>query len=195
MYTAKDYTSLLGLNGFSDKQLTIHFGLYEGYVKNTNKELELLQQLAVAGDIGTSYAEVKRRLGWEFDGMRMHEYYFENMTKDASPLGDGELRAKIEADFGSFDAWQKEFESTGALRGIGWAVLVYDMRGDRLHNIWVNEHDMGHLVGTTPLLVMDVFEHAFVFDYDMKRAEYIASFMSVIDWNEVTHRFESAVTR
>lgn len=193
MYTAKEYRSLLGLPGFSDKQLTIHFGLYEGYVKNTNKELEKMKAYADAGDFGTEYAEIKRRFGWEFDGMRMHEYYFENMSKEAAPLTeDSSLMKKIVETFGSYDAWKKEFESTGALRGIGWAVLAYDKRGDKLHNIWVNEHDMGHLAGTTPLLVMDVFEHAFVFDYDMKRGEYIAAFMNAIDWQEVERRFVEA---
>jgi Fe-Mn family superoxide dismutase len=74
------------------------------------------------------------------------------------------------------------------MRGIGWAILYYDPKGDRFFNCWVNEHDMGHLAGCKPLLVMDVFEHAFIIDYGTKRAEYIAAFMKAVDWKKVEER-------
>lgn len=182
MYEALDFSHILGTPGFSDILLNTHFGLYLGYVKNTNTLADRLKELAKNAGPG-EYAELKRRFGWEFNGMRLHELYFENMTKDATELNeDSELSKKLIAEFGSYDAWQKDFIATGALRGIGWAILAYDKRGNRLFNTWINEHDVGHLAGATPLLVMDVFEHAFILDYGMKRGEYIESFMKAINW-------------
>jgi superoxide dismutase, Fe-Mn family len=186
MYEAKDYSSLLGTPGFSDNLLDTHFGLYQGYVKNTNT---LVEKLASAESGTPEYAELKRRFGWEFNGMRLHELYFSNMIKDGAAPSDTLLATKLTEDFGSIEAWEKDFKASGALRGIGWVVLYKD-GGNRLFNVWVNEHDVGHLAGATPLLVMDVFEHAFILDYGMKRGEYIDAFMKSIDWSVVGKRFE-----
>ncbi|PIR04086.1 MAG: superoxide dismutase [Candidatus Magasanikbacteria bacterium CG11_big_fil_rev_8_21_14_0_20_39_34] len=192
MYQAKDFSSLLGTDGFSDNQLNTHFKLYEGYVANTNKVMEKLHTLQTVADFGPEYAEMKRRFGWEFGGMRLHEYYFENMTSQKKEFDKGSaLAKKLEETFGSLDNAKRDFISTGSLRGIGWAVMTYDKRSDKIFHVWVNEHDLGHLVGTEPLLIMDVFEHAFVFDYGMKRAEYIEAFMNAVNWEEVNKRFDS----
>ena len=125
-YTAKDYSALVGMPGFSETLLKNHFTLYQGYVTNTNKVLDLLGAMLNDGKAGTpEYAELKRRLGWEFDGMRLHEFYFENLG--AKPLNaDGALAQKIAADFGSYENWEKDFKATGAMRGIGWTVLYQD---------------------------------------------------------------------
>lgn len=189
MYEAKDFSSLLGTTGFSDDLLNNHFKLYQGYVKNTNNALELMKK---HGAGSYEYGEIKRRFGWEFSGMRLHEYYFGNMTKEPQEmeLSDA-LKAKIEADFGSVDAWLEDFKGTGGLRGIGWVVCTYDKIGDKIFNTWINEHDLGHLAGSQPLLVMDVFEHAFVTDYGLNKADYIKAFMDAIDWKEVSNRFNS----
>jgi Fe-Mn family superoxide dismutase len=137
------------------------------------------------------YAEVKRRFGWEFNGMRLHELYFGNMSKGAQGLDTASaLGKKIEDDFGSVDAWVKDFKATGAMRGIGWVILAYDAEGDRLFNTWINEHDLGHLATATPILIMDVFEHAFMLDYGLKRADYIDAFWNAIDWKTVEARFK-----
>lgn len=186
MYTVKNFSGLLGTAGFSNKLLETHFGLYEGYVKNTNT---LIGKLADSEAGTLEYAELKRRFGWEWNGMRLHELYFDNMKKGGEALTDGsDLSQKIKGRFGSFEAWKKDFKATGALRGIGWAILAYDREGGQLFNIWVNEHDTGHLAGAIPLLVMDVFEHAFVMDYGMKRAEYIDAFFDAINWGAVSGR-------
>ncbi|OGH60081.1 MAG: superoxide dismutase [Candidatus Magasanikbacteria bacterium RIFCSPHIGHO2_01_FULL_33_34] len=188
MYEALDFSHLLGTPGFSDNLLNTHFGLYQGYVKNTNSLSDRLKELAENAGPG-EYAELKRRFGWEFNGMRLHELYFENMTKDAVELDENSnLGKKLTTEFGSIDQWRKDFVSTGALRGIGWAILAYDKRGDRLFNTWINEHDVGHLSGAKPLLVMDVFEHAFILDYGMKRADYIEAFMKAVNWAKVAER-------
>jgi len=192
-YTSKDYTHLLGLVGLSDALLKNHFTLYEGYVANTNKVADRLAALADAGETGMpEYSELKRRYGWEWNGMRLHELYFGNLSKETSSLEEHSPLAKqIAADFGSIAAWEKDFRATGSMRGIGWVILSFDKESRRLANTWINEHDLGHLAGTTPLLVMDVFEHAFMLDYGTKRADYIDVFFRSIDWTVAEKRFSN----
>ena len=194
MYTAKNYDSLLGTPGFSDQLLKNHFTLYQGYVTNTNKLADDLASAEKAGWLGTpGYAELKRRMGWEFNGMRLHEYYFGNMSAQGGSASGGtcpQLMEKLEKDFGSFEAWEKDFRAVGAMRGIGWAILYLDKEADRLFNVWINEHDVGHFAGCTPILVMDVFEHAFMLDYGLKRADYIESFWNAVDWQVMSDRFD-----
>ncbi|MBP9728355.1 MAG: Fe-Mn family superoxide dismutase [Candidatus Moranbacteria bacterium] len=185
LYTAKDFTHLLGLPGFSDVMLTNHFALYEGYVKNSNLLIDLLE----TKEPGTpEFSELQRRLGWEWNGMRLHELYFENMTQSPTELTSGALKEKIEKVYGSFENWKKRFTSIAAMRGIGWVILYQDTVSGELFTTWINEHDGGHLSGCVPLLIMDVFEHAYITDYGIKRADYIASFMKVIDWSVVEKR-------
>lgn len=189
-YEPKNYEALLGTAGFSDQLLKNHFTLYQGYVTNTNKLVDSLAVLVKDGKSGTpEYNELKRRMGWEFNGMRLHEYYFDNMVKGGSVLSTkSELSKKITKDFGSFEVWEKDFRATGSMRGIGWAILYYDATADRLFNVWINEHDVGHFAGCVPVLVMDVFEHAFMLDYGTKRADYIESFMKAVQWGVAEKR-------
>jgi len=193
-YQAINFENLLGTEGFSNQLLTNHFTLYNGYVANTNKLMEELAELEKQGKAGTpQYAEMKRRFGWEFDGMRLHELYFGNMAKGGSaPDKNSKLISKIAEDFGSVENCAKSFKSVGALRGIGWDILYYDPAGNQLVNTWINEHDAGHLAGAAPLLIMDVFEHAFMIDYGLKRADYIEAFFKAIDWVSVQKRFDAA---
>jgi Fe-Mn family superoxide dismutase len=188
-YTAKDYSKLVGMAGFSEALLKNHFTLYQGYVTNTNKVLDTLDQLAKDGKAAApEFAELKRRLGWEFNGMRLHEYYFENLGGSGGANKDGKAGKKIAEYFGSYEAWEKDFKATGAMRGIGWVVLYQDTAADRLINFWINEHDVSHPAGCTPLLIMDVFEHAFMLDYGLKRADYIEAFFKNINWAAVDAR-------
>jgi Fe-Mn family superoxide dismutase len=188
-YNAKDYNRLLGMEGFSDTLLKNHFTLYQGYVTNTNKSMDLLDQLLKEGKTGTpEYAELKRRIGWEFNGMRLHEYYFENLGGKKGINKTGKLYQKLAQSFGSYEAWEKDFKATGAVRGIGWAILYQDVLDGRLINFWINEHDMGHPSGGMPILIMDVFEHAFMIDYGLKRADYIEAFFRNINWEEAEKR-------
>ncbi len=182
VFEAKNFESLLGTKGLSDQLLKNHFTLYQGYVTNTNKVADALGAMAKEGKTASpEYAELKRRFGWEWNGMRLHEYYFGNLIKDGKALDkNSNLFRKIVEDFGSYENWEKDFKATGAMRGIGWVILYYD--GSRLFNTWINEHDVGHLSGATPLLVMDVFEHAYMIDYGLKKADYIEAFFRAIDW-------------
>jgi Fe-Mn family superoxide dismutase len=190
-YTAKDYSKLIGMEGFSETLLKNHFALYQGYVTNTNKVLDILNQILKDGKAGTpEFAELKRRVGWEFNGMRLHEYYFENLG-GKSPLDkNGRLSKKVVEDFGSYEAWEKDFKATGAMRGVGWAVLYQDISNGKLVDFWINEHDVSHPAGCNPILIMDVFEHAFMLDYGLKRADYIEAFFKNINWPSVESRLK-----
>ena len=190
MYEAKKFDHLLGLEGLSDGLLQSHFGLYEGYVKNTNLVLDELKKVEAPAP---EFAELKRRFGWEFDGMRMHELYFGNLMKGGSKISEApELEAQMKKDFGSSEDWEKDFRATLSMRGIGWAVLYFDVEAGRLFNAWIGEHDGGHLATCVPLLVVDAFEHAYIADYSTKRPDYIEAVMKVLCFHVIEGRFKLA---
>ena len=188
-YTAKDFSGLKGMEGFSDTALDNHFTLYNGYVTNTNKLMDTLAAMVKDGKIGTpEYAELKRRMGFEFNGMRLHEYYFENLGGKAPLDKSGKLGKKLAEDFGRYEDWEKDFRGTAMMRGIGWTILYQDDRTGRLFNQWINEHEVGHPAGCAPILVLDVFEHAFLTDYGLKRPDYIEAFFKNINWGAAEAR-------
>ena len=190
-YSAKDYSNLIGMKGFSETLLKNHFTLYQGYVTNTNKLVELLATMLKAGKVGTpEYSELKRRMGFEFNGMRLHEYYFDNLGEKAPLDKSGTLAKRMADTFGSYEAWEQDFRATGAMCGIGWAILYQDSVTGWLFNQWINEHEVGHFAGCLPLLIMDVFEHAFITDYGLKRADYIEAFFNNINWDVVESRLK-----
>ena len=187
-YIQKNFDNLLGLVGLSDAMLTNHFTLYGGYVKNVNAISDLLGTTKLGSP---EYNELKRRFGWEFNGMRLHELYFENLTKSGKVLTKkSNLFKAIEKSFGSYEKWLEDFKATGMIRGIGWAALVNDRASGALMNIWIGEHDMGQLCQQDILLVMDVWEHAYMTDYGIKRVDYINAFINNIDWQVVEGRCE-----
>jgi Fe-Mn family superoxide dismutase len=190
-YTAQDYTKLVGMPGFGETLLKNHFTLYQGYVTNTNKVLEALDLMLKEGKTALpEFAELKRRLGWEFNGMRLHELYFANLGGKYPLNNGGKLARRLAESFGSVEAWEKDFRGVGAMRGIGWAVLYEDNTNGRLINFWVNEHDTAHPAGCNPILIMDVFEHAFMLDFGLKRADYIEAFFKNVDWNVAEERLK-----
>ena len=141
------------------------------------------------GKVGSpEYSELKRRMGFEFNGMRLHEYYFDNLGGKGVLDKSSKLGRKLTEDFGSYEAWEEDFKGTGKMRGIGWTILYQDNVTGKLLNQWINEHETGHLAGCIPLLVMDVFEHAFITDYGLKRADYINAFFKNVNWDVVTGR-------
>jgi Fe-Mn family superoxide dismutase len=190
-YEAKDYSALIGMKGFSETLLKNHFTLYQGYVNNTNKLWDIMTAMLKEGKTGTpEYAELKRRFGFEFNGMRLHEYYFDNLGGKKPVDKAGALAKKVAGAYGSYESWEQDFKATGAMRGIGWVVLYQDNTNGWLFNQWINEHEVGHPAGCSPILVMDVFEHAFMLDYGLKRADYINAFFQNIDWGVVTKRLK-----
>lgn len=189
-YEPKNFDHLIGTPGFSEPLLKNHFTLYQGYVKNVNTLMQERESLIKEEKGGTpAYGELTRRLGWEFNGMRLHELYFGNMASGGKAPQTTHVAKKMVSQFGSPENWKKDFQAVSTMRGIGWAVLYYDQDSDKLFNVWVNEHDMGHLAGAKPLLVLDIFEHAYTLDYGIKKADYIEAFSKAIDWEVVENRF------
>lgn len=193
-YKPKNF-NLSGLNGISDRTLEMHFKLYEGYVKATNelnkKISDLLTKKGVDHEKVPDYSELKRRLGFEYNGMVLHEYYFENLEAG----GGSSLKPDIifykmaQAGFGSFEMWKEDFISTGKMRGVGWVICYQDPISGRLSNHWITLHEGGNIAGYQPLLVMDMWEHAFLLDYKPSDKEkYIEAFFSNIDWRSVENR-------
>ncbi len=184
-----EYTStpilLTGLVGLSDEQIKQHEKLYNGYVTNVNKLNVELAELVSTGKEGTAdFSELKRRLGFEYNGMRLHELYFGNMKAGGGPLASSSaLYAKLVESFGSFESWEKDFKATAKMRGVGWAILYQDPVSKTLSNHWVSMHEEGHPVGFIPVLVMDIWEHAFTVDYKpTERPKYIDAFFANLDW-------------
>lgn len=194
-YEPKNFDNLLGhVDGLNDELLKMHFKLYQGYVNNTNTLLEKIAALNVDGKTTPpEFAGFKHMLGWEYDGMVLHEYYFGNLGGNKQTLKtDDPLHQKIIRDFGSYENWRNDFIATGSMRGIGWVILYLEPKLGRLINTWINEHDLGHLAGGSPLLVMDVFEHAYITQFGLDRAQYIKVFFDNIDWAVVSERFKMA---
>jgi Fe-Mn family superoxide dismutase len=182
---------LSGLTGISDKTLEMHFGLYEGYVKETNQLTEQLAELVKAGKAAKNpvYAEMNRHLGYEYGGMILHEYYFENLAPKGKGKPSAQLTKALEDTFGSFETWKADFMAVGGTRGVGWAVLFRDPITGRMTNQWITLHEQGVPAGYSPILVMDAWEHAFLLDYKpSERAKYIEAFFSNVNWEEVGER-------
>jgi len=195
-YVAKKFT-LSGLVGISDHTLDIHFKLYEGYVAQTNHLTEKLSELLKGGLIEqekmATYSELTRRLGFEYNGMVLHEYYFDNLKKGGSsePSANSAFVKAVQESHGSYDAWKSDFVTIGKMRGVGWAVCYQNPATGRLSNHWITLHEEGNIAGFTPVLVMDVWEHAFLLDYKpAERPKYIEAFMANIDWQAVESRLK-----
>lgn len=195
--------NLSGLNGISDETLEMHFKLYEGYVNETNHLNEKINEVIRDGKVDQeempAYSELNRRLGFEYNGMVLHEYYFENMKKGGSvdPDKNSPFHKATEQSFDSYDIWKADFVGIGKMRGVGWAICYQDPSNGRLSNHWITLHQVGNVAGFIPILVMDVWEHAYILDYKpADRPKYIEAFFSNIDWNAVDNRLsiESAVS-
>jgi Fe-Mn family superoxide dismutase len=195
-YRARQF-NLSGLKGISDQTLELHFKLYEGYVKETNnlseKIAEFLKDGKVDQDEMPLYSELKRRLGFEFNGMVLHEYYFENLMKNgnAEPQRNSAFYKAAESSLATYEIWKADFVGVGKMRGVGWAICYENPANGRLSNHWISLHQIGEVAGFNPILVMDVWEHAFLLDYKpAERPKYIEAFFSNINWNAVEGRLK-----
>ena len=190
-YTAKTW-KLDDLAGLNKDLMEQHYKLYAGYVTNTNKaNAELAQMMADGKADAYDYAEVRRRLGFEYNGMRMHEYYFGAM-KSGGSMPDMRFKGAVENVWGTWDNWAADFVRTGMMRGIGWAVLYQDpLNPGALSNHWIGDHELFQVVGFTPIHVMDVWEHAYVLQFGAAgRKGYIDAFMKNVDWAVVGSRLK-----
>ena len=188
--------NLSNLTGISDETIEMHFKLYEGYVKETNKLNEKIAEFIKDGRVDqeefAEYSELNRRRGFEYNGMVLHEYYFDNMKTGGGtgdPAGTSAFRKAAEESFGSYDIWKADFMGTGKMRGVGWAICYEDPTNGHISNHWITLHETGNVAGYTPILVMDVWEHAFILDYKpADRPKYIEAFFTNIDWSAVEKR-------
>jgi len=198
VYKARTF-DLSGLTGISDETLAMHFKLYEGYVTNTNLLNEQINGLFKEGQLDATkvaaFSELRRRYGFEYNGMVLHEYYFSNMKKQGTgdPNKDSAFAKSAADSFGSYDVWKADFVATGKMRGVGWAATYQDPSNGALSNHWINLHETGNVAGYTPILIMDVWEHAFIKDYaPVDRPKYIEAFFSNIDWDAVSSRLQGS---
>jgi superoxide dismutase, Fe-Mn family len=197
-YTPKQF-NLSGLKGISDETLEMHLKLYEGYVKTTNNLTERIAEFLKDGKVDQEempvYSELKRRLGFEFNGMVLHEYYFANLKKGGGgdPARNSAFLKAAESSFGSYDVWKADFVGVGKMRGVGWAMCYEQPNTGRLSNHWISLHQTGEVAGFNPVLVMDVWEHAYLLDYKpAERPKYIEAFLSNVNWTAVEARLMQA---
>lgn len=194
-YKAADF-QLSGLTGISDQTIEMHLGLYQGYVKNTNLLTEQLIEMVQKKEMSATnpaYAELTRRLGFEYGGMVLHEYYFENLIRQGKGEPAEQLKRAFEQCFGGFDRWQAAFVAVGSMRGVGWAILYQDPVTGRLSNHWIALHHVGVPSGFKPLIVMDMWEHAYLLDHPpAEKSKYIEAFFTNLDWSLVNKRWSTA---
>lgn len=194
-YTPKTF-NLGELAGLSVGQIKVHLGLYEGYVKHVNVLREQIAELTALDKDKYAYAitETRRRLGFEFNGMRMHEYYFTQLEGGAQALNaDSALGKAVGEKYGSVDAFIAHFTAVGMSRGIGWSVLYADPEANTVHTAWVADHELGQLSGLPVIFAMDMWEHAFMVDYvPAEKKNYIEAFLKNVNWSVAEKRFEEA---
>ncbi len=184
------------ISGISQKQLDVHLSLYEGYVKHVNLIREKIADLK-ADEEKNSFliSELRRRFSFEFDGMRMHEYYFESFEGGKNEINSGgTLLKELSEKYTDWDGFLKHFKSVGMTRGIGWTILYYDPRGKTFHIVWVTDHELGQLAGLPIILAMDMWEHAYMVDYvPLEKKNYIEAFLSNVNWKTSEERFKKAI--
>jgi Fe-Mn family superoxide dismutase len=194
-YTEQNF-NLPELKGLSTRQIEAHLKLYAGYVKNVNTILAQIEELKKDSEKNAvALSEILRRFGFEFNGMRLHELYFEALGGDGT-MPAGTLTDALAAQYGSIESWKAEFTAIGMMRGIGWVLCVFDPKAGRFQNIWVSDHELGHLGGLPIIFAMDVWEHAFLLDYlPAERPKYIQAFFENVRWETVDARFASLASR
>ena len=188
-YEAKTF-DIPTLDGISQESIDLHLGLYAGYVKHVNLIREKIAAYSNDQDNnGYAIAEMQRRLGFEFGGMKNHEYYFSQFEGGAKPLPDGTLKDMITSQWGDFDTWLQRFKTIASTRGVGWAMLYYDKDTNQLVQTWVDEQHLGQLADTHIVLALDMWEHSYMRDYlPAQKGEYIDAFFKNLNWEVVASR-------
>ncbi|MBI2933674.1 MAG: superoxide dismutase [Planctomycetes bacterium] len=180
-FAARDFSKVRGLKGIADGVIQAHLKLYEGYVTNTNV---LNQKLAQHKPGTPEWAEMKRRLGFELNGIVLHEYYFEALAPGGVEASKS-VKEALAAEWSSIEAWREEFVAMGKMRGIGWVITYRNPATRKLSNHWIELHHHNHPAGWTPIVVMDVWEHAYS---GMERPAYIEAWLANHDWSLVEQR-------
>ncbi len=185
---------ILAIEGISAKTIEEHLKLYAGYVKHANLILEKIQELSA--DVAVNaymIGELRRRFGFEFNGIRNHEYYFEQLTGTQRELDpESALGKKIVETWGSIDTCYEQFKTLCMTRGIGWAILYYDPMTDRLLHAWIDEQHLGQLIGLNVIFALDMWEHSYLIDYvpgDKKK--YVEACIKASNFDVIEKRFKA----
>lgn len=188
-YEVKNFDHLRGLKGITDAQIEVHQKLYEGYITNTNKLRTTISEMVKSGKAGSiEYCEIVRRLGWEYNGMRLHELYFENLAPGGKIATSG-FKSAAEAAFDGFDNFKIHFFKVASMRGVGWTILYQDPESKNMSVHWISSHEEGHPAGFKPILVCDVWEHAWtVYKKPTERPAYLEDFWSNCDFSVAEER-------
>lgn len=194
-----NFTYTRDITVINKEQFDVHIRLYEGYVNNINKidavlfDFDAVKKFGMTGQelsdqantTFSIYRELKRGETYALNGVILHELYFENIGANKEP--DEQVLDIFKRDFGSYEEWQEDFVAT-AKASRGWAVLAFDQRSERYRNISLDSHDLGNIAYSAPVLILDMYEHAYFLQYADNKAEYIQKFMKNIDWAEVGRR-------
>jgi Fe-Mn family superoxide dismutase len=187
--------SIPPLKGISEKTIEEHLKLYQGYVKNLNGLFEKIGEL-MSDPEKNAYVigELHRRIAFEFDGMRNHEYYFKSLEGGSKALPENSsFKMAIEKEAGSFDNFLMGFKTLAMTRGIGWAVLYWDKQAGQFTPSWVDEQHLGQLNGLSPVLMLDMWEHSYVMDYAPSgKKQYIEDFFANLNWEVIEKNFLAA---
>lgn len=196
-YTVREELKPSGLKGISDEQINDHWNLYKGYVTQSNALKEQLEAMRQNGQGGTpEYMDRRRRFGFEFNGMVLHEYYFGNLEAGISANQESSFYKAVTEKFGSFEAWQEDLANAGKTRSVGWAICYMDPQTGDINNHFVQLHEDGNIAGYHPMVVLDVFEHAYMVDHKAGgRPDYINNFFENVNWNVVEKRFLEASSK
>lgn len=181
------------LVGISTKTIEEHLKLYAGYVKNANGIVEKMATLDSEKDAYIT-GELFRRFSFEYNGMRNHEVYFSLLEGGATALSpESALGKRILDLFGSYETFMKEFSVLALTRGIGWAMLWYDKKDDKILASWVDEQHLGQLQGCVPIIALDMWEHSYVADYyPSGKKQYVEDFFQNINWSVAEKLFQEA---
>ncbi|MEK7105889.1 MAG: Fe-Mn family superoxide dismutase [Patescibacteria group bacterium] len=181
------------LKGISAKNIEEHLKLYAGYVKNANS---IIEKMAILDSEKDAYivGELFRRFSFEYNGMRNHEIYFSSLLGNAESFNpEGELGKTLLELFGTYEKFVKEFTALALTRGIGWAVLWYDKTENKILASWIDEQHLGQLNGCKMILAIDMWEHAYVYDYPTsEKKKYVEAFFANLNWEVIEENFKKA---
>jgi len=189
-FKAKDYSALKGLAGITDEQIQVHLALYNGYVTRSNKLNETVAGMVNDGKAGSSeYNELKRRAGWEHNGVLLHEAYFDNLAAAPGKAEESKFAQAVSKQYGSFETWKADMLGVAKMPGVGWAVTYFDPTRGVFDNYWIDRHDIGHPAGWRPVVVLDLWEHAWsVYLKPTERGKYLEHFFAAVNWKTVDGR-------
>ncbi len=194
-YQVKPLPFTKELVGISKKTLDIHHGkLYTGYVNKSNEIEEKIKKAdkASANATYSEIGELKRQQSFALNGVYLHEAYFNVLGGDGKPTGT--LVDRIKKDFGSYEEWEADLKAAG-IAARGWVVMAYDVNAGRLNNYSCDIHSEGGIWGAVPIIVLDVYEHAYFIDFGSDRKSYIEAFVKNLNWEAASKSFHDVICK